>query len=342
MNSPFKTEKTRLLILKPSALGDIVHTLPLLASLRKSFPSWYIAWAVKENFAELLEKHPYLDETMVWKNRGSWKFISDVRRGRFDIVLELQGLFRTGLIAYISRAPQRWGFSKEETKEFQPAFLNVRIQTRSTHIVDKYLEFAEHLQAKKVIEFLIPRKESAREYIGHYLQNTGVSPSNKLIALTSSTGWESKTWKPERFAQLGRLLSLKENWKIIVIPGVGEAEKEKAQKINRMAADKLLVAPNTTVAQLVSLLRRCSMAVGGDTGPLHLAAALGLPVVGLYGPTSPSRNGPYTEKKEVIYHNVSCAPCWKRICKNKTNECMNSISADEVMKRVENLASRFF
>jgi ADP-heptose:LPS heptosyltransferase len=163
-----------------------------------------------------------------------------------------------------------------------------------------------------------------------------------LIALIQSTGWENKTWKAERFAQLGRLLSLKENWKVIVIGGLGESEKEKAQKINKMAADKLLVAPNTTVSQLASLLRRCSMAIGGDTGPLHLAAALGVPVVGLYGPTPPSRNAPYTEKKEVIFHNLPCSPCWKRTCQNKTNECIDSIQVEEVMEKVENLAAKFF
>jgi lipopolysaccharide heptosyltransferase I len=342
MRTTFKTERTRLLILKPSAMGDIVHTLPLLASLRKSFPSWYIAWGVKEKFSELLEKHPYLDKAIIWRGRGFWNFLREIRRKRFDIVLELQGLFRTGFVAYLSRAPQRWGFSKEEAKERQSMFLNIKIQTTSAHIVDKYLDFAEHLGADRVTEFLIPKKESAREYIGHYLQNTGVSPSHKLIALIQSTGWENKTWKSERFAQLGRLLSLKENWKVIVIGGIGESEKKKAQRIKKMAADKLLVAPATTVSQLVSLLRRCSMAIGGDTGPLHLAAALGVPVIGLYGPTSPSRNGPYTDKKEVIYHNLPCSPCWKRTCKIKTNECMDSIQVEEVMDKVESLATKFF
>ena len=342
METPFKTENTRLLILKPSALGDIVHTLPLLASLRKSFPSWYIAWGVKEKFSELLEKHPFLDETIIWRERGFWPFTREIKKRKFDIVLELQGLFRTGLAAYLSHAPQRWGFSNEEAKEKQAFFLNIRVQTKSPHIVDKYLEFAEHLHAKPYIEFLIPHKESAREYIGHYCQNAGIQPTEKLIALIQSTGWENKTWKAERFAQLGRLLSMKKNWKVIVIPGVGDAEKQKAQKINEIAAGILQIAPTTTISQLVSLLRRCSMAVGGDTGPLHLAAALGVPVVGLYGPTPPQRNGPYTVKKEIIYHALPCSPCWKRTCKNQVNECMDSIRVEEVMEKVENLAARFF
>ena len=342
MKTPFKTDETRIFILKPSALGDIVQALPLLASLRKSFPGRYIAWGVKEKFSELLEKHPYLDEVIVWKERGFWKFVIEIRRRKFDIVLDLQGLFRTGLVTYLSKAPQRWGFSKEEAKEHQFMFLNIRIPTKSTHIVEKYLDFAEHLQADRIIEFLIPEKESAREYIGQYLQRINILPDDKLIALIQSTGWENKTWKPERFAQLGRLLSLKENWKVIVIWGLGESEKQKAQAINRIAANKLLIAPQTTISQLVSLLKRCSMAIGGDTGPLHLAAALGLPVVGLYGPTPPSRNEPCTQKKEIIYHNLPCSPCWKRTCKNKANECMDFIQVEEVMQRIENLEAKFF
>jgi len=342
MKTPFKTDETRIFIIKPSALGDIVQALPLLASLRKSFPSRYIAWGVKEKFSELLEKHPYLDEVIVWKERGFWKFVREIRKRRFNIVLDLQGLFRTGLVTYLSKAPQRWGFSKEEAKEHQFMFLNIRIPTKSTHIVEKYLDFAEHLQADRIIEFLIPEKESAREYIGQYLQRINILPDDKLIALIQSTGWENKTWKPERFAQLGRLLSLKVDWKVIVIWGLGESEKQKAQAINRIAANKLLIAPQTTVSQLVSLLKRCSMAIGGDTGPLHLAAALGLPVVGLYGPTPPSRNEPYTKKKEIIYHNLPCSPCWKRTCKNKANECMDFIQVEEVMQRIENLEAKFF
>lgn len=342
MKTPFKTNEARILILKPSALGDIVHALPLLASLRKSFPSRFIAWGVKEKFSELLEKNPYLDEVIVWKERGFWKFVREIKKRRFDIVLDLQGLFRTGLVAYLSKAPQRWGFSKEESKEHQFMFLNIRIPTKSTHIVEKYLDFAEHLQADRIIEFLIPEKESAREYIGQYLQRINILPNDKLIALIQSTGWENKTWKPERFAQLGRLLSLKENRKVIVIWGLGESEKQKAQAINRMAANKLLIAPQTTISQLVSLLKRCSMAIGGDTGPLHLAAALGLPVVGLYGPTPPSRNEPYTEKKEIIYQNLPCSPCWKRTCKKKTNECIDSIQVEELMQKIGNLEAKFF
>ncbi len=340
--SPLKTDQTRILILKPSALGDIVHALPLLASLRKSFPNRFIAWGVKEKFAELLEQNPYLDEVIIWKERGFWRFAKDIRDKRFDIVLELQGLFRTGLVAYLSKAPQRWGFSKEEAKENQFFFLNIKAPTPSVNIVGKYLDFAEHLKAEKIIEFPFVEKPSAQEYTSQYFQRNGILPGEKLIALIQSTGWENKTWKAERFAQLGRILGAKKNWKVMLVWGVEEAEKEKAQKINQMAAGKLLIAPQSTVSQLVSLLKRCSMAIGGDTGPLHLAAALGLPVVGLYGPTSPNRNAPLTEKKEIIYHTLPCSPCWKRTCKNKTNECMDSIQVEEVMQKIENLGAKYF
>jgi len=342
MKTNFKTDETRILILKPSALGDIVHTLPLLVSLKKSFPNRYIAWGVKEKFADLLAKNPYLNEVIIWKERGFWKFVKDIRDRRFDVVLDLQGLFRTGLIAYLSKAPQRWGFSQEETKENQLFFLNIRVPTPSANIVEKYLDFAEHLQAERITEFPIEEKESAKEYIRQYFQRIDILPGDKLIALIQGTGWENKTWKAERFAHLGRILSAKKNWKVMLIWGIGEAEKEKAQKINKMAAGQLLIAPQTTIAQLVSLLKRCSMAIGGDTGPLHLAAALGLQVVGLYGPTPPSRNGPFTEKKEIIYHPSTCSPCWKRTCKNKNNACMDSIQVEEVMQKIENLEAKYF
>ncbi|MDD5454612.1 MAG: lipopolysaccharide heptosyltransferase II [Candidatus Ratteibacteria bacterium] len=340
--TPIKTDETRMLILKPSAMGDIVHTLPLLVSLKKSFPNRYIAWGVKEKFADLLTKNPYLDELIIWKERGFWRFAKDIRDRGFDIVLDLQGLFRTGLVAYLSKAPQRWGFLKEETKENQLFFLNIRVPTPSENIVEKYLDFAEHLQAERIIEFPIAEKDYAKEYIAQFFQRTDISPDDKLIGLIQNTGWQNKTWKAERFAQLGRLINTKKNWKVMLIWGIGEAEKAKAQKINEMAAGKLLIAPATTIAQLVSLLKRCSMVIGGDTGPLHLATALGLPVIGLYGPTPPSRNGPYSEKSEVVYHNLPCSPCWKRMCISKNNTCMDSIQVDEVMQKIENLEAKFF
>jgi heptosyltransferase-1 len=324
-------------------MGDIIHALPLLVSLRKSFPNRYIAWGVKEKFADLLEKNPYLNEVIIWEERGFWKFVKDIRNRKFDVVLDLQGLFRTGLIAYLSQAPQRWGFTKEEAKERQLFFLNIRIPTPSANIVEKYLDFAEHLQANRIIEFPLAEKEASREYTSQYFQRMNVSPGDKIIALIQSTGWGNKNWRPERFAHLGRLINTKKNWKVLLVWGTGEAEKEKANKINEMAAGKLLIAPATTISQLVSLLKRCSMAIGGDTGPLHLAAALGLPVIGLYGPTSPSRNGPFTPKKEIIYHSpYPCSPCWKRTCKYKNNSCMDSIHVEEVMQEIENLEAKFF
>lgn len=331
-------ERKRLLILKPSALGDIIHTLPLLASLRESFPSLQIWWAVKSKFAELLKTHPYLNGTIVWEKRRFWQFLKKIRRKRFHIVLELQGLFRTGFIVYLSGAKERWGFSKEETKECQFFFLTRTVKTKNSHIVEKNLEMAEELGAKKKVEFLIPENEEAKMSIEKYLKKSGVSPKDKLIALIPGGGWGNKIWSEKKFASLGKELTLRKDWRIIIIWGPGEFKK--ADLINRMAEGKLLLGPSTTISQLVSLLKRCSMAIGGDTGPLHLAVALDIPVIGLYGPTPPSRNGPFGEKKEIIYHALPCSPCWRRNCKRK--ECMNSIGVEEVIERCKSLASRFF
>ncbi|HIE44385.1 MAG TPA: lipopolysaccharide heptosyltransferase II [Candidatus Omnitrophica bacterium] len=333
-----KADKRRLLILKPSALGDIVHTFPLLTSLRKSFPAFSIFWGVKDKFSELLEGHPYIDQIILWRDGKLWQFVKEIRRRRFDIVIELQGLFRTGLIAYLSGAPQRWGFSQEESKEWQFMFLNRRVKTKSSHVVEKNLEFAEKLGAKREVEFLIPEREDAKKYIEENLKKALVLPEDKLIALSPGGGWANKIWSDEKFANLGKRLTLKKNWRVLILWGPGEFKK--AISINEIAEGKLVVAPPTGIPQLVSLLKKCSMVIGGDTGPLHLAAALNVPVVGLYGPTPPERNGPYTQKKEVIYHNLDCSPCWRKPC--KTRDCMDSIEVEEVMEKVEHLASRFF
>ena len=328
----------RILILKPSALGDIVHTLPLLASLKKSFPSWEIWWAVKKKFSELLVDHPYLEGTIVWQEGKFWQFVKKIRRKRFDIVLELQGLFRTGLIAYLSGAKERWGFSPEESKEYQFIFLNEKVKPKSPHVVDKNLEVIEKLGAKRKVEFLIPERKEAIKYIEEHLRKLNISPTDKLIAFIPGGGWSNKMWSEDKFAGLGRKLTVKNNWKVLILWGPNEFER--ATSIKEKSKEKLLLSPPTTISQLISLLKKCSLVIGGDTGPLHLAAALNIPVIGLYGPTPPSRNGPFTEKREVIYHDLLCSPCWRSRC--HTRECMAAIEIDEVIQATEDLADRFF
>jgi len=337
MTTTSEAKKKRLLILKPSALGDIVHTLPLLVSLRRSFPQGYIAWAVKAKFAPLLEDNPLLDEIILWQEGHLWQFLRQIRSKRFRLVLDLQGLFRSGLIAWASGASQRWGFSRKETREGNFLFLNRKIVTRRSHVLEKNLEIAEKLGAKKSLEFPIFEKAEAKQYIEAFFKEQKITPSQKLIALNPGGGWTNKRWGEDKFAHLGKQL-LDKGYKVIILWGPGE--ENMARDINQLAGGNLLISPPTSIPQLISLLKKSSLVIGGDTGPVHLAAALDVPVVALYGATPPSRNAPFTDKKSVIYHQLPCSPCWRGRC--QTKECMQAIKVEEVFAAVEDLADRFF
>lgn len=330
-------EFKRILIIKLSSVGDVVHTLPVLSTLRKKFPESYIAWVVKNKAKDILLDHPHLNEVILYE--GIWKTARKLRSLKFDLTIDLQGLFRSGLLTFLSGARVRLGFGKANSRELSHLFLNQRVTPKEAdrHVIDKNLSLLRPLETEvKEKEFIIPVSRENREHITHFLKEKEITSSHLLIALNPGASWPSKLWPEERWAELADRLIEKLRAKIVFSWGPGE--KNCVDRIVGITKNRPIISCKTNLKELAVLISKCKLFVGGETGPLHIACALNIPTVALIGPTDSVRNGPYGEGHIVIEKKLPCRGCWKHKCKNLN--CMRLITVDEVFSAVKEQLKR--
>jgi len=325
----------KILIIKPSSLGDIIDALPAVGSIRKQYPSACISWLVKSEWGSLLNGHPFIDEVIAapfaW--RGISRLIGAVRRP-FDLVVDLQGLLRSALLGAATGAPVRIGFASAREGASRFYTDRVTIPERTVHAVDRYREIARALGCDvSRIDFGIPISRESAAGIDRLLSGVGFSPSDRFIAIHPTARWESKKWMPTRFADLADWLIREKRNPIIFVGSKGERE-EVEQIVRRMKQPAINVAGETTLSELAELIRRAECFICNDSGPMHLAAAIGTPVVALFGPTDPSKIGPYGAGHKIIRKEISCAGCHRDRCV-RDNECMRAISVEDVIETIE-------
>lgn len=335
----------RILIIKPSSLGDVVHALPMLAALRTSFPRAHMAWLVKRQWAGLLERAEGLDR--IWAVEpgvlGWLSLVPRLRAERFDLAVDLQGLFRSGAMAWMTGCPTRIGFANG--REGSPFFYTSRvpIKTLDMHAVDRYLLVARALGASdsRSPEFRIRLLSNDREEVARLLARHGVHAGASWVAVNVSARWLTKRWPLDRFAAVADRLQ-EEGLGPVVLIG-GPDERADAQAVaSRMRTVPVNLTGETTPGLLPALLDSASVLLTNDSGPMHVAAAVGTSVVALFGPTSPIRTGPYGTGHRVLASGIACSPCFSRVCRNNVQlECLTGISPDTVLKAVrERLAMR--
>ncbi|OLC11979.1 MAG: lipopolysaccharide heptosyltransferase I [Candidatus Rokubacteria bacterium 13_1_40CM_69_27] len=306
-------------LVKLSSLGDVVHALPVAATLRARLPGVRLSWIVERREATLLVGHPGLDEvltvdTRLWRRARSARGIAGaagavgrLRRrleaGRFDVALDLQGLLKSGLLVRLTRAPIRIGFNAGFCREpLSALFTNRRVTPppEAAHVVDQYLALLEPLGVReRVVEFNLPSDPGAETRIDDFFAAAGLKPRNRVVVLNPGAGRRNKRWPTERFRALAMWLADEAAAHVLVVWGPGEEAAARAI-VAEPATGRRVLAPDTTLYDLMAVLRRASLLVAGDTGPLHLAAALGTPCVGIYGPTRAERNGPYGAGHRVL------------------------------------------
>jgi lipopolysaccharide heptosyltransferase I len=297
----------RILAIRLSSIGDIVHTLPAVAALGESLPQTEIAWAVEKRYAELLEGNPHVRrviplDTLDWRKR--WRAagtaaeiereVSELRRFRADIAIDFQGLIKSAVLARLSGAPRRVGFRGQWLRESLAGIFYTESAEAPgrRHVVEENLALAEQVGARPVARerwrFPLTVSAEAARRVEQRLANLGIE---RFLVINPGGGWMSKRWAPERYAELiGELEHQASHTALITgSPTEEPAIREILQRANARRA--LYFA--STVSEYIALVRRASLFVGGDTGPLHLAAAVGTPVVAIYGPTNPARNGPF-------------------------------------------------
>jgi lipopolysaccharide heptosyltransferase I len=308
----------RILIVKPSSLGDVVNALPTVNLVRRKYPEAHISWLINDTIASLLKCSPIIDELIVFERRrfGSLaqlpqfgNFLGTLRTRRFDVALDLQGLLRSGIMTWATRARRRIGLS--DAREGAVWFYNEIVRVPRAHAVDRYLLAAGHMGCDTgPIEFRLGVSDSvARE---------------GLIALSPSARWRTKLWGGDKFAELIRRLPPER----VVLTG-SAAERE---WIDQIAQGRRNLAGQTDLFQLAELYRRCCVVITNDSGPMHLAEAMDTPVVAVFGPTDPALNGPYGSRHVVLRAGIPCSPCFKDYCTNPVQmECMKLISVDQVL-----------
>ncbi|TAK05878.1 MAG: lipopolysaccharide heptosyltransferase II [Candidatus Manganitrophaceae bacterium] len=324
-----------ILVIKPSSLGDIIDALPAVGAIRRRYPSARISWLVKSEWAAVLQGHPFIDEVIAvpFSWRAVPRLIQAVRRRPFDLVVDLQGLLRSALLGAATGASLRIGFSA--AREGASRFYTDRVAVPEgiVHAVDRYREVARALGCEvSRVDFGFPASEEAAAGIDRLLTGFGLSASAPFIVIHPTARWESKKWVPARFAELADWLIREKKNPIVFVGSKGERE-EGNRIVQQMKQPAINAAGRTTLPELAELIRRAECFICNDSGPMHLAAAVGTPVVALFGPTDPRKIGPYGAGHQVIRKGISCDGCHRNRCVRE-NECMRAISVEEVIKKI--------
>ena len=321
-----------ILIVKLSAIGDVIHTLPSLAALRKLYPEAHITWVVEEAAAGLVNNHPLLNAVLI-SRRKSWikylrkgefsrplremrTFLRELRQRPYDLVIDFHGLLKSALIVLFSGGKRKLGY--DSMQELSGLFYNEKIpEDMNKHAVDRYLDFPRHLGAKIAkAQFILPSDNAAQARMQSLLEKYHLE-NKKFIAVNPVAYWETKLWDDEKFARLADLIKAKLDIEVVFTG----SEKESIEKITaRMQTKAVNLAGETTLPELAYLYQKALLLVTTDSGPMHLAAAVGTPVVALFGPTDPRRTGPYGDGHIIIRADLPCSPCLRRKC--PTTKCM--------------------
>ncbi|MCA9421573.1 MAG: glycosyltransferase family 9 protein [Nitrospira sp.] len=343
----------RILVIKFSSLGDIVHALPAVAALRQRFPHARLTWLVKEVWAPILEGNPDIDDilpvNMSWQN---WpKIIRTLRRGRFDLVVDFQGLCRSGLFGLMTGARTRVGFAR--AREGATWFYTHRVslpeaktstwRLLEVHAVDRNLAITTFLGGHTSTPvFHLPQSSADRLTIDTMLQDAGVQDHEHLIALAPWTRSVMKSWPLGRFVELATELVQRPDIRVALLGGYSETAAAK-EFDHLMPRGLINLVGRLSLRQLPSLLRRIHLLIGNDSALIHLAAGVGIPVLAIFGPTHPKATGPYPLKNHAILRTeLPCSPCGSRTCRNPNYlECLQSISLDHLLREVEILVGGF-
>jgi heptosyltransferase I len=305
----------RFLLVRLGSMGDVIHAIPAASALRDTFPDARIDWLVEPRWARLLEGNPDLNEVITVDRKSAGGIVTTVRKlraAKYSCAIDFQALYKSALLAFASGAPRRIGFQSSYAREGLASYCYTdRLNPRGAHKVEHNLTLAEAAGARKSLpRFPLAVCPADDERVGRELADHKLG---EYFVLNPGGGWRSKCWPAERYGELHRNLAERHGWRGVVTFGPGE--ESLARRVVETAGDPPPVPIALDLGPLMSLMRRAKFVVSADTGPLHLAAALGTPVVGLFGPTDPSRNGPYSSDslRDIVLRNPhDCETTYRR------------------------------
>ena len=348
----------RILVVRLSALGDLVHTLPVVAALRRSLPNAEIDWMVDERFSELVDLVPVVDRTVTLARSGArawtktWRVCRELRARRYDVAIDVQGLMKSAVAARLVGPRRLIGFETPHLREAAARWMyseSVAVPSAARHVVSKNLAMVSHLlddADQTTWEFPLEERDPAT--VGRVPKQLGLRDGEGFSLLNPGTVWPSKCWDPTRYGLLARRLWEARRLRSVVSWGPGE--EARARAVADAASGAAVVLPATGIAGLVRYIRAAAVVVAGDTGPLHLAAAVGTPVVGIYGPSDPLRNGPWRDDDPVVSRYATCQCRMDRqragargvVVRSCTQSsgCLDDVAVDDVFAAVEHRLGR--
>jgi heptosyltransferase I len=326
----------RILVVLHGSIGDVTRAIPLVNLVKRGFPHAWLAWAIEPAALPLIERHPAVDEILVFERHRWWRhlgpFLRRVRAQNFDLVLDLQRHLKSGLISRWSAAPERVGFHRRDAKEFNWLFNNRTIPALDNggSKLDHYLKFAEFLGIEpNPVEWkfnLAPEEIAAVE---KRVREVG----GPFAAYCVGGRWESKRWFPDEAAKSASETRRRHGLEIVLLGG-SEDVPFAGEMARRGAARFFDWTGRTSLREAVGILSRAAFAVGPDSGLMHLSAAVGTPVVSLWGPTDRLRTGPFGYQELAVQGQAACAPCYLKRCPIG-RVCMRSIGSEAVLDKIE-------
>lgn len=369
-----KQEFRRILLIKPSAVGDVIHTLPVLEKLRRRYPSARIDWMLTPQNAELIRGHPALSNVVlferqaygrIWKDWSSpsdlLRMLTGLRQTQYDFVIDLHGQFRSACFALATGAHTRIGFDRPRRRvrragralpegAFDHAWQGARelswmaythripIPTLDAHAIDRYLWVGEMLDLPTgAPRFDLPVSFEAQNRIDQLLAEHAVE-GKPVAVLTPGSVWETKRWRAGGFADVGRHF-IESGWTVVLAGS--PRDREACREVAVQCEGAVDLCGLTSLSDLAALMRRAELCIANDSGPLHLAAALGTPLVAIFGPTDPVWVGPYEQLDAVVRAGVACSPCYLRQLRQcrYNHACMREVTAEMVIQRAERVLS---
>jgi len=344
----------KILIVKLSAIGDVIHTLPSLNAIKKHYPDAHITWLVEEDASGLIVEHEALDRVIISKRKRWLKsmlrllclknikkiysFIIELRDTEYDLIIDFQGLLKSSILVALAKGKRKIGFDKGmEHMEYSYIFLNERIPpvNMENHALLRNLMLINALGIEsKEIEYKIPISDHNRKVIDDILERYGIKGSELLLAINPVAKWKTKLWDNSKFALLADKLIEKYNASAIFTGS--QSDKSTINNIlSYMSHSAVNLAGETTLKTLAALYEKIKFLISTDTGPMHMAAAVGTPVIALFGPTAPWRTRPFGAEHKIMRSKLYCSPCFKRKC-NRI-DCMHQISVEQIMDAIKSI-----
>ena len=325
-----------ILIILMGSLGDVARALCLVSHIKDHLPASKVSWLIEKRRNDMVGFNPRLDRVIVFDRSrgipGVWDLYQSLRREHFDIALDLQRIFKSGFFSLLSGARRRIGFHRKNSKELNWVFNNEYIPyfSEDRSKLEHYLKFTEYLELPELdrADFGFATLDVNRTGPSHVAQIQG-----SFIAVVMGSSWDSKDWNFTGYHNFVQYIIETQNRQVVLLGGNSQMELA-ASLVEKLNSPKVIDLTGNSLLEMTAVLKAAAAAVGPDSGPGHLAAAVGTPYVTLFGPTPANRHAPYGCRHLVVQSDLSCAPCYKKQCPDRNKECMTGIDVSEVADKI--------